>query len=275
MRLARFALLLGPMAGFALAGASTASAAEAPAPPRPCAQMAGMSIAGVAVSKADDVPAAAPGTVQVGFAPNDRNRVAFPAYCRVEGVIDARTGADGKSYGLTVAIALPDDWNGRFLMMGGGGLNGNLAAPLGATASGDRPALARARLVLKSDPQEAAYQGWLAYYRMQWDAYHCTDPSASQGLAIIVTEMHDADPNFLSSISDPARKLAAFKRLLAEDAVFAAPSRPWWICSHGMNAVMSGARAGWSRPDSELADRRERWRSMIQGQIAEMEASAR
>jgi hypothetical protein len=146
-----------------------------------------------------------------------------------------------------------------------------------AAVVGDLPplALARARLLLKSDPQEAAYQGWLAYYRMQWDAYHCTDQSASQGLAIVITEMHDADPNFLTSISDPARKLPAFKRLLAEDAVFATPSRPWWICSHGMNAVISGARTGWSRPDSELGERQGGWRRTVQAQITDMEASAR
>ena len=51
----------------------------------------------------------------------------LPAYCRVDGVIDARTGVDGKSYGIGFALALPDAWNGRFLFQGGGGLNGNVA----------------------------------------------------------------------------------------------------------------------------------------------------
>ena len=136
---------LGLSAGFA----SRASAADAA--PKTCAQMAGMSVAGLAISKAAEVPAAPPGTVQSGFTPADKNTVPYPAYCRVEGVIGARTGADGKAYGLTVAIALPDDWNGRFLMQGGGGLNGNLGPPLGAVAAGDRPALARGFAVVSTD----------------------------------------------------------------------------------------------------------------------------
>jgi hypothetical protein len=40
-------------------------------------------------------------------------------------------------------VALPDNWNGRFLFQGGGGLNGTLALPLGAQAAGGTPGLAR------------------------------------------------------------------------------------------------------------------------------------
>ncbi len=66
-----------------------------------------------------------------------RPTLKLPAYCRVDGVIDRRTGGDGKPYGIGFAINLPDDWNGRFLQQGGGGLNGNVAFPLGAQAAGD------------------------------------------------------------------------------------------------------------------------------------------
>jgi hypothetical protein len=48
------------------------------------------------------------------------------ARCRVDGVIDERTGAGGKTYGIGFAISLPDNWNGRFLFQGGGGLNGSV-----------------------------------------------------------------------------------------------------------------------------------------------------
>lgn len=54
----------------------------------------------------------------------------LPPHCHIEGEIDRRTGADGKSYALRFAINLPDDWNGRFIFQGGGGLNGVLAEPL-------------------------------------------------------------------------------------------------------------------------------------------------
>ncbi len=116
-----------------------------------CAEMAGKTIGGVVIAKAALVPGAAPGTVQIGFAPTEKNKMAFPAYCRVDGEIGGRTGADGKHYGLAVAMALPADWNGYFLMMGGGGLNGNLAAPLGPVGAGDRPALARGFAVVSTD----------------------------------------------------------------------------------------------------------------------------
>ena len=139
--------------GGALAVSMTAlpAAAATSVPAKACAAMAGRTIAGVVISKAVLTPAAPPGTIQVGFAPTDKNKVAFPAFCRVDGEINGRTGADGKHFGLAVAIALPQAWNGSFLMMGGGGLNGNLAAPLGPVGAGDRPALARGFAVISTD----------------------------------------------------------------------------------------------------------------------------
>jgi feruloyl esterase len=75
----------------------------------------------------------------------------LPAYCRVDGVLDRRTGADGKNYGIGFALALPGEWNGRFLFQGGGGLNGSVGVPLGAAAAGDTPALARGFAVVSTD----------------------------------------------------------------------------------------------------------------------------
>ena len=54
-------------------------------------------------------------------------------------------GADGKSYGIGFALALPGDWNGRLLFQGGGGLNGNVGFPMGAHGLRRQPG-ARARL---------------------------------------------------------------------------------------------------------------------------------
>ncbi len=76
---------------------------------------------------------------------------ALPGRCTVEGVINERKGAGGKDYGIHFAIALPDEWSGRFLLQGGGGLNGSVNPPLGAVASGDRAALARGFAVITSD----------------------------------------------------------------------------------------------------------------------------
>jgi pimeloyl-ACP methyl ester carboxylesterase len=75
----------------------------------------------------------------------------LPPRCRIDGVIDQRTGVGGKAYGIGFALALPDNWNGRFLMQGGGGLNGSVQNPVGAQVSGDASALARGFAVVSTD----------------------------------------------------------------------------------------------------------------------------
>lgn len=133
-----------------------ASAAAVPAgsasPAKACSDLTRLAIRGsrVAINTAEEVPSAPAGTEVPGFGP-DKVAVAVPAHCQVRGVIDARTGTDGKKYGLAFALALPDAWNGRFLFQGGAGLNGTLSPPLGATAAGNRPALARGFAVVSTD----------------------------------------------------------------------------------------------------------------------------
>lgn len=137
-------------------GASTSDAA--PPSPTPikaahaCSSLVHLDIpsSDATISRADAVAAAPAGTVSLGIGPA-KVPVAIPAYCKVLGEIDAHRGADGKAYGLTFELALPDAWNGRFLFQGGGGLNGALRLPLGAEAAGDRPALARGFAVVSTD----------------------------------------------------------------------------------------------------------------------------
>lgn len=76
---------------------------------------------------------------------------ALPAHCLVRGIIDKRVGAQGKPYGISFAIALPDKWAGRFLLQGGGGLNGSVNPPIGPVGSDGRPALARGFAVISDD----------------------------------------------------------------------------------------------------------------------------
>jgi hypothetical protein len=103
------------------------------------------------ITKAEAMPSSPPGTVRIS--PNFPGTVSVPvpSYCRVDGVIDRRTGVDGKTYGIRFALGLPDSWNGRFLFQGGGGLNGSVATPLGANAAGEVPALARGFAVVGTD----------------------------------------------------------------------------------------------------------------------------
>ena len=57
----------------------------------------------------------------------------IPPHCRIEGMIGERTRAGGKPFGIGFALALPDNWNGRFLLQGGGGLNGTVHPPVSYT----------------------------------------------------------------------------------------------------------------------------------------------
>ena len=75
----------------------------------------------------------------------------LPAHCRVDGMIDRRTGAGGATFGIGFAVALPENWNARYLQQGGGGLNGSVAAPVGNQATGGTPALARGFAVATTD----------------------------------------------------------------------------------------------------------------------------
>jgi len=128
-----------------------------------------LQIPGVAltVTKAEWVAEGSSPPAGRGGAPNPMK---LPAYCRVDGVLDRRTGADGKPYGIGFALALPGDWNGRFLFQGGGGLNGSVQLPLGATAAGTTPALLRGFAVVSTDTGHTGTNGFDASFMQEQQA---------------------------------------------------------------------------------------------------------
>ena len=83
----------------------------------------------------------------------------LPAYCRVEGVINRRIGVGGEEFGINFALAMPDHWNGDFLMQGGGGGNGVVLPPLGLVAAGDTPGLMRGFAVVSTDTGHKSHGG--------------------------------------------------------------------------------------------------------------------
>jgi hypothetical protein len=107
-----------------------------------CADLTKFKIPGVPVviTKAETIPASAAGA-----------SASIPAHCQADGMINERKGADGKTYGIGFAVALPDNWNNRFLFQGGGGYNGSVRPPLGGAAAGDSPGLARGFAVVSTD----------------------------------------------------------------------------------------------------------------------------
>jgi hypothetical protein len=112
-----------------------------------CASLIEFKAPNVEVTKAAAIPA---GTTEEKPWGQGRSGP-LPAYCRVEGVMNRRTGVGGEEFGITFALAMPDNWNGDFLMQGGGGSNGIVMAPLGLNAAGDTPALIRGFAVLSND----------------------------------------------------------------------------------------------------------------------------
>ena len=136
------------MAKFALAACSLGVTAMAQ--PEACTTLMKLQVAGVAltVTKAEWIPAGSTPPTGPGGAASG---VKLPAYCRLDGVIDRRTGAGGTAYGIGFGVALPEKWNGSFLMQGGGGLNGSVQAPIGASAAGSEPGLARGFAVASTD----------------------------------------------------------------------------------------------------------------------------
>ena len=124
----------------------------------PCADLVNLKIEGVDITKAAFVPAGAtvpppyPGAPGVG---------PLSAHCRVDGVINRRKGVGGEEFGIGFAVALPekDAWNGDFMMQGGGGGNGVVAYPAGASYSSEKPALVRGFAVASTDTGHKAKTG--------------------------------------------------------------------------------------------------------------------
>jgi len=122
-----------------------------------CAALRNLQLPGVALSEISAEWMSA-GPAPSPFAPPPAT-IALPAYCRFQGTLNRRKGADGQQYGIGFALALPAAWNGRFLFQGGGGFNGVLANPHGAAAAGDTPALARGFAVVSTDSGHTAPGG--------------------------------------------------------------------------------------------------------------------
>src|SRR5580658_5688445 len=98
-RMQRFSILLVLLASGAVAGLAQS--------PDKCADLAKFQMPGakMEITRAELV-AAGPGAGGRG----GQTGPVLPAHCRVNGIMDRRTGADGKTYGIRFAIALPVNW---------------------------------------------------------------------------------------------------------------------------------------------------------------------
>jgi len=144
-----FLLAMIPMCIAAVARAESAGS---------CADLVNLKIDGVEVLKGAPVPA---GTSILPPYPGAPSIGPLPAHCRVDGVMHRRKGADGEEFGIGFAVTLPekDAWNGDFMMQGGGGGNGTVAYPVGASYSGEKPALVQGFAVASTDTGHKARTG--------------------------------------------------------------------------------------------------------------------
>jgi len=128
--------------------AATPAMVEA-ATPTACAALSKLKIPGFALSitKSEIVPAGPPPAPPYG----PPFPGTLPTYCQLTGVMDSRVGRNGRPYAIEFALALPEQWNGRFLFQGGGGFNGSVAPPLGWQAIGTVLALSRGFAVVSTD----------------------------------------------------------------------------------------------------------------------------
>ena len=115
----------------------------------PCAQLAGVAAFDTIVSRAEDMPAAD----------------GLPAYCLVQGVIEPRVGAEGRTFGTGFELRLPADWSGRFLFQGGGGWDGSVDPSIGVIdrTKPEDTALGRGFAVVNTDAGhtgDSATDGW-------------------------------------------------------------------------------------------------------------------
>ena len=115
-----------------------------------CADLTGFKIPGVpmAIAKATVIPASSGARATTE---TSATSATIPQHCQADGMINERTGAGGKTFGIGFSIALPDNWNNRFLFQGGGGYNGSVRPPVGAAAAGNDPGLARGFAVVSTD----------------------------------------------------------------------------------------------------------------------------
>jgi feruloyl esterase len=126
--------------------------------PNFCVDIADLKMDGVEITNAALVP---PGTIVPPAYPGAPDSGPLPVHCRVDGVIHRRKGTGGEEFGIGFSLALPEKaaWNGDFMMQGGGGGNGVVAYPLGASYSGEKPALVQGFAVASTDTGHKAKNG--------------------------------------------------------------------------------------------------------------------
>jgi feruloyl esterase len=76
---------------------------------------------------------------------------ALPRHCDIHGAFPSRKGGHGQTYAIKYHLRLPEDWNGRFLFQGGGGMNGVVGEAMGWIGVGMQPGIVQGYAVVSQD----------------------------------------------------------------------------------------------------------------------------
>ncbi len=147
----------------------------------------------------------------------------LPEHCLVRGVINPRTGAGGRQFGIGFELRLPLAWTGRFLFQGGGGLDGQIMPAIGNIPNSSKePALAQGFAVASTDsghsgPIVDASFGLDQQARTDY-AYNALDKVTVEGKRILA-KFYGSDPRhsyFVGCSNGGRQALVASQRLPLE-----------------------------------------------------------
>ena len=119
-----------------------------------CAALTSWHLEGTIIARATEVSAGAPVTLPPQGTPTTHSMTSLPTHCVVRGEVNHHIGADGKSYGDKFELRLPEQWSGRLLFQGGGGLDGNLLPALaldGRPQADSKSPLSRGYAIVSTD----------------------------------------------------------------------------------------------------------------------------
>lgn len=141
----------------------------------------------------------------------------LPGHCVVTGAINPRVGVDGKNYAIGFQLSLPDNWNGRFLFIGGGGNDGILRdTSLSSSISGGTPSpLGQGFAVVSTD---AGHSGTTASFGADPQAridhaYNSYDKTAVAAKSLIATRYgRKPDHSYFSGCSGGGRQGMMFSQ---------------------------------------------------------------
>ncbi|QZH75974.1 MAG: tannase/feruloyl esterase family alpha/beta hydrolase [Erythrobacter sp.] len=158
-----------------------------------CEVLTGQRMGEVVITSAEFLPEGR--TIPAGFGGPE---VQMPPHCLVTGTINRRTGAGGVEYGIGFELALPLEWTGRYLLQGGGGLNGSVRPPVGPVAAGADNALARGFAVASHDSGHRGAVFDNSFYADQRAALNFAEASVrtvTLATRAITAQFYQADPH--------------------------------------------------------------------------------